>query len=86
VDVGQAKVAAAVAVRQHLAIDPHEVDGREELVHVRGFSTALNRRCADLPFYGLFRPVAVWVGILSPLIVTYPRTLWHRFDRVVTSR
>jgi uncharacterized protein (DUF983 family) len=41
---------------------------------------------ADLPFYWLFPLVAAWVGILSPLLVTYARTLWYHFDHVVDPR
>jgi uncharacterized protein (DUF983 family) len=51
-----------------------------------GIPTVLVVLYADLPFYWLFPLVAVWVGILSPLIVTYARTLWYHFDHVVDPR
>lgn len=40
----------------------------------------------ELPFLWLFPIVAVWVGVLGPLIVTYARVLWYHLDQVVDPR
>ena len=41
---------------------------------------------ADLSFWWLFPLVAGWVGVLSPLLVSYSRTLWYHLDQVVDPR
>jgi uncharacterized protein (DUF983 family) len=51
-----------------------------------GIPTILFVFYANVPYYWLFLVVAAWVGILSPLIVTYARTLWYHFDHVVDPR
>lgn len=40
----------------------------------------------ELSFLWLFPIVALWVGLLGPLIVTYARVLWYHLDQVVDPR
>jgi uncharacterized protein (DUF983 family) len=51
-----------------------------------GFPTILVVLYADLSFWWLFPLVAAWVGLLSPLVVAYARTLWYHLDQVADPR
>jgi uncharacterized protein (DUF983 family) len=51
-----------------------------------GLPTILVVIYAELSFLWLFPLVAGWVGLLSPLIVVYARTLWYHLDQVADPR
>lgn len=51
-----------------------------------GFPAILVVLYADLSFWWLFPLVGLWVGVLSPLVVTYARTLWYHLDQQADPR
>lgn len=51
-----------------------------------GFPLILVVLYSDLSFVWLFPMVAAWVGLTSPFIVTYSRTLWYHLDQLADPR
>lgn len=48
--------------------------------------TVLIALALELSFIWLFPIVALWVGVMGPLIVTYSRVIWYHMDHVVDPR
>jgi uncharacterized protein (DUF983 family) len=51
-----------------------------------GLPAAFVALYSGLSFFWLFPLVGGWVGLLSPVIVTYARTLWYHLDQLADPR